>query len=70
MAMVFQNYALYPHMNVYDNMAFGLKMRGIGKGEIRRRVEGAAKILGLADVLQKRPRHLSGGRSCASPRSS
>jgi multiple sugar transport system ATP-binding protein len=62
MAMIFQNYALYPHMNAYDNMAFGLKMRGIGKGEIRRRVEDAAKILGLVDVLQKRPRHLSGGQ--------
>src|SRR5947209_10816589 len=49
-------------MNVYDNMAFGLKMRGIGKGEIRRRVEGAARILGIADVLEKRPRHLSGGQ--------
>jgi len=62
MAMIFQNYALYPHMNVYDNMAFGLKMRGIDKGEIRRRVEGAAKILGLGEVLNKRPRHLSGGQ--------
>ena len=62
MAMIFQNYALYPHMNAYDNMAFGLKMRGIDRGEIRRRVEGAAEILGLADVLGKRPRHLSGGQ--------
>src|SRR5438309_58112 len=62
MAMVFQNYALYPHMNAYDNMAFGLKMRGIGKGEIDRRVQHAAKILGLADVLKKRPRTLSGGQ--------
>ena len=62
MAMIFQNYALYPHMNVYDNMAFGLKMRGIDKREIRRRVEGAAKILGLGEVLSKRPRHLSGGQ--------
>jgi multiple sugar transport system ATP-binding protein len=61
-AMVFQNYALYPHMNVYDNMAFGLKMRGFDRGEIRRRVEHAAKILGLAEVLGKRPRHLSGGQ--------
>src|ERR687887_807711 len=48
MAMVFQNYALYPHMNVYDNMGFGLKMRGIDRGEIRRRVENAARILGLS----------------------
>jgi multiple sugar transport system ATP-binding protein len=62
MAMIFQNYALYPHMNAYDNMAFGLKMRGLDKGEIRRRVESAAEILGLADVLGKRPRHLSGGQ--------
>jgi len=62
MAMIFQNYALYPHMNVFDNMAFGLKMRGIDKREIRRRVEGAAKILGLGEVLSKRPRHLSGGQ--------
>jgi multiple sugar transport system ATP-binding protein len=62
MAMVFQNYALYPHMNVYDNMAFGLKMRGIDRGEIKRRVDGAARILGLAEVLAKKPRHLSGGQ--------
>jgi multiple sugar transport system ATP-binding protein len=62
MAMIFQNYALYPHMNVFENMAFGLKMRGIDKGEIQRRVDGAAKVLGLADVLKKRPRHLSGGQ--------
>jgi multiple sugar transport system ATP-binding protein len=62
MAMIFQNYALYPHMNAYDNMAFGLKMRGLDKGEIRRRVQSAAEILGLADVLGKRPRHLSGGQ--------
>ena len=62
MAMIFQNYALYPHMNAYDNMAFGLKMRGIDRAEIRRRVESAAAILGLADVLKKRPRHLSGGQ--------
>jgi multiple sugar transport system ATP-binding protein len=62
MAMIFQNYALYPHMNVFENMAFGLKMRGIDKGEIRGRVDRAAKILGLSEVLQKRPRHLSGGQ--------
>ena len=62
MAMIFQNYALYPHMNVFENMAFGLKMRGIDKGEIKRRVDGAAKVLGLSDVLSKRPRHLSGGQ--------
>ena len=62
MAMIFQNYALYPHMNVFENMAFGLRMRGIDKGEIQRRVDGAAKVLGLSDVLKKRPRHLSGGQ--------
>jgi multiple sugar transport system ATP-binding protein len=62
MAMIFQNYALYPHMNAYDNMAFGLKMRGLDKGEIKRRVQAAAEILGLSDVLGKRPRHLSGGQ--------
>ena len=62
MAMIFQNYALYPHMNVFENMAFGLKMRGIAKGEIKRRVDDAAKILGLSEVLGKRPRHLSGGQ--------
>jgi multiple sugar transport system ATP-binding protein len=62
MAMVFQNYALYPHMNVYDNMAFGLKMRHLDRDEIRRRVESAARVLGLSEVLTKRPRHLSGGQ--------
>jgi multiple sugar transport system ATP-binding protein len=62
MAMIFQNYALYPHMNVFDNMGFGLKMRGVDKAEIARRVEEAARILGLSDVLKKRPRHLSGGQ--------
>jgi multiple sugar transport system ATP-binding protein len=61
-AMIFQNYALYPHMNVYDNMGFGLKMRGVDRAEIRKRVEGAARILGLSEVLTKRPRHLSGGQ--------
>jgi multiple sugar transport system ATP-binding protein len=61
-AMVFQNYALYPHMSAYDNMAFGLKLRGVAKSEIARRVGDAARILGLADVLRKRPRTLSGGQ--------
>jgi multiple sugar transport system ATP-binding protein len=61
-AMVFQNYALYPHMSAYDNMAFALKMRGIAKGEIARRVRDAAAILGLADSLRKKPRTLSGGQ--------
>jgi multiple sugar transport system ATP-binding protein len=62
MAMVFQNYALYPHMNVYDNMAFGLKMHGVDKTETERRVRDAAQFLGLTEVLKKRPRHLSGGQ--------
>src|SRR5918998_4335838 len=57
-AMVFQNYALYPHMSAYKNMAFGLKMRNLDKAEIRRRVERAAQVLGLAEVLKKRPRTL------------
>jgi multiple sugar transport system ATP-binding protein len=61
-AMIFQNYALYPHMSAYDNMAFGLKMRGLDRGEIGRRVRKAADILGLDEVLGKRPRHLSGGQ--------
>jgi multiple sugar transport system ATP-binding protein len=61
-AMVFQNYALYPHMSAYDNMAFALKMRGVEKAEIERRVTSAAATLGLAEVLQKKPRTLSGGQ--------
>src|SRR5438067_7388196 len=61
-AMVFQNYALYPHMSAYDNMAFGLKLRGVERREIRRRVDDAARILGLLEVLGKRPRTLSGGQ--------
>jgi multiple sugar transport system ATP-binding protein len=61
-AMVFQNYALYPHMSAYDNMGFALKMRGIEKAEIERRVTGAAKKLGLSEVLKKKPRTLSGGQ--------
>src|SRR5438445_8474657 len=61
-AMVFQNYALYPHMSAYDNMAFGLKMRSLPKAEIRRRVQDAARVLGLETVLKKRPRTLSGGQ--------
>jgi multiple sugar transport system ATP-binding protein len=62
LAMVFQNYALYPHMNAYDNMAFALKMRGVEKEEIERRVRSAARTLGLAEVLKKKPRTLSGGQ--------
>jgi multiple sugar transport system ATP-binding protein len=61
-AMVFQNYALYPHMNVYDNMAFGLKMRRIGRAEIAKRVEAAAEILGIGGHLKRKPRQLSGGQ--------
>ena len=61
-AMVFQNYALYPHMTVYDNMAYGLRIRGMSKTEIRSRVENAAGILELKDFLARRPRELSGGQ--------
>jgi multiple sugar transport system ATP-binding protein len=61
-AMVFQNYALYPHMSAYKNMAFGLKLRKLEKREIDRRVNDAARILGLEGVLKKRPRTLSGGQ--------
>ena len=61
-AMIFQNYALYPHMSAFDNMAFGLKLRDIPRHERARRVEEAAHMLGLADVLKKRPRTLSGGQ--------
>ena len=61
-AMVFQNYALYPHMNAAKNMGFALKMRGLSKGEIDRRVREAARILGLTDSLDKKPRTLSGGQ--------
>jgi multiple sugar transport system ATP-binding protein len=61
-AMVFQNYALYPHMSAYKNMAFGLKLRKVERNEIDRRVREAARILGLEDVLRKRPRTLSGGQ--------
>jgi multiple sugar transport system ATP-binding protein len=61
-AMVFQNYALYPHMSVYDNLAFGLKLRKMKKDEIDRRVREAGKILGLDEFLDKKPRALSGGQ--------
>ncbi len=61
-AMVFQNYALYPHMNAYRNMGFALKMRGLPRDEIDRRVRDAAHILGLTDSLEKKPRTLSGGQ--------
>ena len=61
-AMVFQSYALYPHMSVYDNMAFGLKMRGTPKAEIQAKVHQAGKMLGLEPFLQRKPRQLSGGQ--------
>lgn len=61
-AMVFQNYALYPHMNVYQNMAFGLKLRKFKKEEINKRVNNAAKTLGLEDFLDRKPKALSGGQ--------
>lgn len=61
-AMVFQSYALYPHMSVYDNMAFGLKLRRTPKEEIDRRVKDAAEILGLAHLLDRKPKALSGGQ--------
>ncbi len=61
-AMVFQNYALYPHMTVYDNMAFGLKMRKFPKAEIETRVRAAAEILGIQELLKRKPRQLSGGQ--------
>ena len=61
-AMVFQNYALYPHMTVYDNLAFGLKLRKLPKADIDKRVNEAADILGIHDYLQRRPKALSGGQ--------
>src|SRR3954462_7693966 len=61
-AMVFQNYALYPHMSVYDNMAFGLKMRKFDRVEIQKRVQEAAEVLGIHEYLKRKPRQLSGGQ--------
>ncbi len=61
-AMVFQSYALYPHMSVYKNMAFALKLRGVPRDEIDRRVNDAARILGLAELLDRKPKQLSGGQ--------
>src|SRR6202171_6148831 len=61
-AMVFQSYALYPHLSVYDNIAFGLKIKKLPKEEIDKRVQNAAKILGLESFLQRKPRALSGGQ--------
>lgn len=61
-AMVFQSYALYPHMSVFDNMSFGLKLRKVPKEEIKERVEAAANILGIGKLLKRKPRELSGGQ--------
>jgi multiple sugar transport system ATP-binding protein len=61
-AMVFQNYALYPHMSVFENMAFGLRLRGMKKPEVRERVDGTARTLELFDLLTRKPGHLSGGQ--------
>ncbi len=61
-AMVFQNYALYPHMTVYENMAFGLKLKKVNKNEIKERVNEAADILGIKDLLNKKPKAMSGGQ--------
>nr|MBA3478668.1 ATP-binding cassette domain-containing protein [Lautropia sp.] len=61
-AMVFQNYALYPHMSVFDNMAYGLKIKKLPKAEIQRRVDKAAAILELSGLLLRKPRELSGGQ--------
>src|SRR5512142_2208206 len=61
-AMVFQSYALYPHMSVYDNMAFGLKLRKVPKAEIDKRVKEAAEILGIGQYLDRKPKQLSGGQ--------
>ncbi|UDQ98032.1 sn-glycerol-3-phosphate ABC transporter ATP-binding protein UgpC [Lentisphaerota bacterium WC36G] len=61
-AFVFQNYALYPHMTVFENMAFGLKLRKVKKAEIKERVEATAAVLGLSEVLNRRPKQLSGGQ--------
>ena len=61
-AMVFQNYALYPHMTVYENMAFGLKLAKVPKNEIKERVEEAAKMLELTELLDRKPKEMSGGQ--------
>src|SRR5918994_2492476 len=61
-AMVFQNYALYPHMSVFENMAFGLRLRGMKKPEVRERVDGTARTLELFDLLTRKPGQLSGGQ--------
>ena len=62
-AMVFQSYALYPHMSVYDNMAFGLKLRKVPKAEIDKKVKEAAELLGISQFLDRKPKQLSGGQN-------
>ncbi|MFN3484182.1 MAG: ABC transporter ATP-binding protein, partial [Planctomycetota bacterium] len=62
LAMVFQSYALYPHMSVYENLAFGLRLRRTPRPEIERRVRETARMLGIEDLLERRPRELSGGQ--------
>jgi multiple sugar transport system ATP-binding protein len=61
-AMVFQNYALYPHMTVYENMSFGLRLKRMPKGDIDQRVQNAARILDITELLQRKPKQLSGGQ--------
>src|SRR5947208_4929788 len=61
-AMVFQNYALYPHMTVFDNMAYGLRIRGLSRAEVGTRVQEAAELLGIGPLLSRKPRQLSGGQ--------
>jgi multiple sugar transport system ATP-binding protein len=61
-AMVFQSYALYPHMTVFDNMSFGLRLKGVGRDEIKRRVREAAAMLNITELLARKPRELSGGQ--------
>src|SRR5579864_715092 len=61
-AMVFQNYALYPHMTVYENMSYGLRLKKVAKAEISQRVENAARILDITELLQRKPKQLSGGQ--------
>src|SRR3954464_5800530 len=67
MAMVFQNYALYPHMTVHENMSFGLRLKRYPKPEIARRVQEAARILDITELLQRKPRQLSGGHPPRAP---
>ena len=62
LAMVFQNYALFPHLSVFDNIAFGLQLQGVSKQEIRQRVERAAELLHLEGLLDRKPKQLSGGQ--------